>query len=65
MFHLTQQRKGGEIPDADPLQMPPQIFDGIFGIKIRVMQLRGAIKDSFGGLLHTVQIPTVDVAGVA
>ena len=51
--------------DALPRFKVALITAEIFEFEIRVMELRGAIKDAFGGLLHAVQIPAGEVAGVA
>ena len=48
-----------------PSLMVASIAAEIFEFEIRVMEVGGAIKDAFGGLLQAVQIPTGDVAGVA
>jgi len=48
-----------------PGLMVAPIAAEILEFEIRVMEVRGATKDAFGGLLQAVQIPTGDVAGVA
>ena len=65
LLYLTHQGLTGPDLDAMPSLMVASIAAEIFEFEIRVMEVGGAIKDAFGGLLQAVQIPTGDVAGVA
>ena len=65
LLHFPQQRLAGSDPEAIPSLMVLKAELRTDRGLIRIVLMGGAIKDAFGGLLHTVQIPTGDVAGVA
>ena len=63
-MHVLHQLIAGTHPDAMPGPVIYLDSENCPALSIWIVLIRGAIKDAFGGLLHAVQVPPVDVVGV-